>query len=231
MGSSKAPKTPDFGKAARVNQYNPYGSSTWEKGPSGWQLHETLSPRQQYLVTQQEDIGKLQNENLWKAINALGTPTFKQASVNDIGELMYGQITKDYDRRFAQDEAAQRAQLANQGFQMGSEGYQNTLRDFTEAKNRAYEDAAVQSRLASYDQYNTERGQNLAEYTNLMQILRGQPGVGPTGAPPQGDPNAPLDAMGMQYQADLNRSNAANAGRGQMLGTVGTLATAAAVAF
>lgn len=90
--------------------------------------------------------------------------TLKEADQNNIQDLLYGQITKQYGDRFAKEEAAQRAQLANQGFQAGSEGFNTSLNDFTREKNSAYQDAATQAALSSYDQLNKERGLNQSEY-------------------------------------------------------------------
>lgn len=91
----------------------------------------------------------------------------KEADQNNIQDLLYGQITKQYGDRFAKEEAAQRAQLANQGFQAGSEGFNTSLNDFTREKNSAYQDAATQAALSSYDQLNKERALNQSEYGTL----------------------------------------------------------------
>lgn len=283
MGSSKAPKTPDYTGAAiaqgesdrstaeyltnanRVNQIDPYGQTTWSRTPSDntpvlqmnydelknriattpnapkewssqlaalqndlegsqrWTQTTSLSPAQQALLTQQESIKGLQNtrtQDLLKTFNP---------SEGDIGDNIYKSITSRYDDRFAKDEAATRAALANQGFQTGSEGFNNSLTDFNRSKNDAYGDAAVQSKIAGLNQYNTEMGY-------LGQLLGGV--QGPTN--PQYQPYAQatsyqspdlLGAMQGQYQGDLNQTNAQNASRSQTIGAVGTIASAAAIAF
>lgn len=310
MGSSKAPKTPDYTGAAqaqglsdmqtaqyltqanRVNQIDPYGQTIWTQeddpslvhaqsrldwvndhinnpdkygfnqdqvdyaksvelpqaqsgltsasGKGKWTQTTTLTPAQQALLEQQQGIQGQQNTRTSQLLNDFQTPTLKDANPNNIQSLMYDQLTKDYGDRFAKDEASQKAQLANQGFQAGSEGYNDTLNDFTKNKNSAYGDAATQAALASYNQYNTERGQNLNDYNSQMgylsQLLGGV--QGPT--MPQYQPYAQatpyqspdmMGAMQGQYQGDLNQTNAQNASRSQTLGTVGTIASVAAIAF
>lgn len=149
---------------------------------NNWTQTTTLNPEQQALLNQQTALQGQQNTRLGQLLSSFQTPTaptlgqgfalaperqLKDASQNDIQNLLYGQITKQYDDRFARDEAAQRANLANQGFQMGSEGYQNTLGDFAKQKNSAYQDAATQAALSSYDQMNKERALNQSEYGAL----------------------------------------------------------------
>lgn len=255
-----------------------------------WTQTTTFTPEQQALLNQQQQLQGQQNTRLSELLGSFQTPTLgaqrelgpqrtiqdrqlKEADRNNIQDLLYGQITKQYGDRFAKEEASQRAQLANQGFQMGSEGFQNTLNDFTREKNSAYQDAAVQAALSSYDQMNQERALNQSEYNTLTnadlnkfsalssddlnrfgalsgddlnryntqmgylsQLLGGV--QGPTG--PQFQPYAQatqyqgadlVGALSGQYQGKLNASNAQNAGRGQTIGAIGGLASAAAVAF
>lgn len=278
-------------------------------GATRWTQTTTLSPEQQKLLEQQQSLQGMQNSRIQELIQSMQSPTLgaqrdlpqrelaaqrtiqdrtlKEADQNNIQSLLYGQITKQYGDRFARDEAAQRASLANQGFQMGSEGFQSTLNDFTRQKNSAYEDAAVQAALASYDQMNQERALNQSEYSTLTgadlskfgalsaddlnrfsaqttddlnrfnalsgddlnryntqmgylsQLLGGV--QGPT--TPQYQPYAQatqyqgadlVGALSGQYQGNLNRSNAQNAGRGQTIdaiGGLGGLGITAAVAF
>jgi hypothetical protein len=257
MGSSKAPKTPDYTgaaqvqaqsdkdiaqyltKANRVNQIDPYGTTTWTQTPStspeatqaqflldkykqqiqqnpGWDQKQvqaqlakyqsdvdaagggqsgqwtqttSLTAPQQHLLEQQQLLQSVQNSRIGDLLKDFKTPEMaaqrqlqtrelaqrdlpaqrqlKQASMGNIGSIMYDQMTRKFGDRFADEEASQRAQLANQGFQQGSEGYTDTIKDFTNRKNEAYQDAASQAALATYGQYNTERGLNQGEYNTL----------------------------------------------------------------
>lgn len=190
---------------------------------SRWTQTTTLSPEQQALLTQQTGIQTQQNNRISDLLKTYNP------SQGDIGNQIYQQMTNRYDDRFAKDEAAQKTELANQGFQQGSEGYQNTLNTFNQNKNDAYKDAATSASIAGYGQYNTEMNY-------LAQLLGGV--QGPTTpqyqpysqATPYQSPDL-LGAMQGQYQGDLNQTNAQNASRSQTLGTVGTIATAAAIAF
>ncbi len=281
MGSSSAPKTPDYTSAAqqqgqadmsiaqyltsanRPNQIDPYGQTTWTQSNgagyneaaaavdrfgslglvdgtaaadmaklvaardalkgSQWTQTTTFSPEQQKLLEQQQNLKGLQNnrtEDLLKNFNP---------SQGTISDDIYKSIAGRYDERFAKDEASTRAALANQGFQVGSEGFDQGLTNFNRSKNDAYGDAATQAKISGLSQYNTEMGY-------LAQLLGGV--QGPTSpqyqpysqATPYQSPDL-LGAMQGQYQGDLNSSNAKNAQKGQTMATVGTVAAAAAVAF
>lgn len=195
-----------------------------DKAQNGqWTQTTTLNPAQQKLLNQTNVNKGLQNsriEDLLKTFNP---------NAGDIGNQIYRQMTDRYDDRFAREEEATKSSLLNQGFQQGSEGYNNGLTDFNRTKNDAYGDAATQASIAGYGQYNTEMN-------FLAQLLGGNSGpTNPTYQPfsqatPYQSPDL-LGAMQGQYQGDLNRTNASNASRGQTVGAVGTIATAAAIAF
>lgn len=136
----------------------------------------------------------------------------KEANRNDIQDLLYKQITKQYGDRFMKEEATQRAQLANQGFQSGSEGFSNQLTDFNRERNSAYEDAAVQAALASYDQTNKDRALNQSEFNLLSSNDLNRFGsqttanLGNFGAQTSYD----MDRFTAQSANDLNRFGALN---------------------
>lgn len=152
-----------------------------------WTQTTTLTPAQQRLLEQQQGIQNQQNTRLAELLKTFKTPTaptlaaerqlgpqrtlqnraLKESSLSNIGDLLYKRATKDYGQRFKEEEAATRASLANQGFAMGSEGFQNTLSDFAKARNQAYEDAALSSQIAAFDQYNQDRALNQQEYSAL----------------------------------------------------------------
>lgn len=122
-----------------------------------------MSPQRQLEIAQMGPARELQKRELEQRQMA-DQRQLKDADRNDIQDLLYKQITKQYGDRFAKEEASQRAQLANQGFQSGSEGFSNQLTDFNRERNSAYEDAAVSAALASYDQTNKDRALNQSEY-------------------------------------------------------------------
>lgn len=197
--------------------------------PGAWTQTTTLTPAQQALLEQQQGLQGQQNSRIQDLLTNFQTPTLgaqrtlapqrdlgpqrqlKEANQNDIQNLLYGQITKQYGDRFAKDEAAQRASLANQGFQMGSEGYQNTLNDLSKSQNSAYQDAATQAALSSYDQMNTERGLNQSEYSTLAGD-----DLNRFSALSADD----LNRFGAQSSDDLNRYNSQMGFLSQLLGGV-----------
>lgn len=312
MGSSSAPKTPDYTgtaiaqaaadkqmaqyttQANRVNQIDPYGQTIWTQGSAstpqqqadlakaqqdlvnyktsaaqqGWDKYQpaevakqeqliqdridaangsnqwtqttSLNPQQQALLDQQTAIQGTQNSRISDLLKTFQTPTLQQANHNDIADLLYSQATNNLDKRFATDEAATRASLANQGFQQGSEGYNNSLNDFNISKNNTYQQAQTAASLGGYQQMNAENSQNLENYNSQMGYLSSLLGgvQGPTNptypsfAPATGSQSADLTgAQQATYQGNLNASNAKNAQNSQTLGAVGTVATVAAIAF
>jgi hypothetical protein len=233
----------------------------------------TLSPAQQRLLEQQQALQSTQNDRISQLLASFETPTLaagdmgpqrtlKEADQNNIQSLLYGQITKQYDDRFARQNEARKAELANQGFLAGSEGFNQSNNDFATERNSAYQDAATQAALSSYDQLNKERALNQSEYNTLStddinrfqaitsnnlnkynsqmgflsQLLGGVQGPTTPNYPAfaQATPYQSADVMGAAqagYQGNLNSSNAKNAAAGQNMATVGTLASAAVVAF
>lgn len=170
-----------------------------QTGGSQWTQTTTLTPAQQKLLEQQQAIESQQNTRLAQLLNTFKTPTaptlgaerqlapqrtlqdrtlqdrtLKDSSLSNLGDLLYQRATKEYGKRFADEEAATRASLANQGFALGSEGYQNTLSDFTKSKNQAYQDAALDSQIAAFDQYNKDRALNQQEYSVLTDADLGK---------------------------------------------------------
>lgn len=161
---------------AQLKQYQDAANNL--KGQGKWTQTTTYTPEQQALLNQQQQLQGMQNSKIMEMLGSFQTPTLqsrdlpaqrqlKEADYNNINELLYGQLTRDFGDRFAREEAANKANLANMGFQMGSEGYQNALSDFNKQKNDAYLDAQTQAALSSYDQMNKERALNQSEYGML----------------------------------------------------------------
>lgn len=222
-----------------------------------WTQTTTLNPQQQALLDQQIGIQGTQNSRIADLLKNFQTPTLastpglQKAQPNDIANLLYQQSTHNLDKRFATDEAATRASLASQGFQQGSEGYNNSINDFNTNKNDTYQQAQTAASLGGYQQANTENAQNLQDYLGqssanlnnynsqmgyLSSLLGGVQGPAqssyPSFAPASGFQSPDLTgAQQATYQGNLNQTNAQNAQKSSTLGTIGTVATAAAIAY
>jgi hypothetical protein len=171
------------GVIGNVNQSGPYGSTSFNQtdtykmtGPDGqtydiprYTQTTTLSPEQQQLYDQQtrlstsfNDLAQSQTDRLGsvlgKPVDTTGlsewgklSPTDFSADRKRVEDAMYARLNPQLER----DRAELETTLVNQGFQRGSEGFNNEM----DSSNRAANDA----RLAI-----TERG--LAEQQGLYNM-------------------------------------------------------------
>lgn len=171
IATTKNPTAPTLGAQRDLQQYGLAPERTLQErqlniaqmSPERQLQLAQMAPDRKLEIAQMGPARELQKRELEQRQMA-AQRTLKDPARNDIQDLLYKQITKQYGDRFAKEEASQRAQLANQGFQSGSEGFSNQLTDFNRERNSAYEDAAVQAALASYDQTNKDRALNQSEY-------------------------------------------------------------------
>ena len=166
------PPAPDFAGAAQatasgntqaaqlaqqanlVNQYTPYGSLTYSQDPTSrftsgnpsYSSNVNLEPiAQKTLDTQfglSNEMGNLAQGQIANVNQTYGTP-IDLSSVNDIYNKSYGAQTSRLDPQWAQNTESQAARLANQGIQQGSQAYDNSMRQFNQAKNDAYQQAQL----------------------------------------------------------------------------------------
>ena len=122
------------------------------------------------------------------------------SSVGDIADKAYGTMTARLDPQWNQREQMEQTRLANQGLVPGGEAYGNAMREFSNARNDAYQQANLGAISTMPQTY------NLAESTymqplNVLNSLRSQdPQFG--GA---GQPTGYMDAAGAagDYAGDL----------------------------
>jgi len=242
MGKSSAPAAPDYVKAAeataagnleaaqyateanRVDQYGPDGSITYTQDGDKWTQNTTLSPAQQALYDQNNQISQgllgtasqgLDYVNQMMANPTIDESLLPQRSVN-AGQTGQDAIMARLNPQFDRSEDRLRTQLANQGITEGSEAYSNSMRDFNLGKNDAYSQAALQGislgdtarQQAIQEQaYNQDRPLNIVNalrtgnQTNMPQF------AGYTQQATTAGPNY-SQAAGQQYQGDLNSYNA-----------------------
>lgn len=224
-GNKSSASTPDYAAAAnadtqanRVNQYTPYGSSTWSQNGNNWTNTQTLSPEQQGLLNQQTAIkGTLGNtanvlaQNLGSTLgSALPSSYDPNQATNSATENIMSRVNPMLDRQNTQLQA----QLANQGVTAGSEAYKNAQTDFGQQRNDAYQQAALQGinlgqsqQQQSYNQQMTNRNQPLNE---LNALQNGSQVTNPTfSSTPTA--SSQVNAAQNTYNANQNSVNASNA--------------------
>jgi len=172
-GKASAPPAPDYTKAAeataagnidaarvattanRVNQYGPTGSIEYSQDPNNqdrWSMTTKLSPEQQRLYDQNTNISQglmgLANNGLGQVQQAMSNPYFDESKLpqNMVNAGQTGQdaIMARLNPTFQQNESMLINRLANQGITPGSEAYSASMRDFNNARNDAYSQAALQ---------------------------------------------------------------------------------------
>jgi hypothetical protein len=192
--------------ANNVNQQTPFGSLNYTQGPNG-----------QYTATQTADPNVVSGvqQNLQK-FNAQGGPADpSQAITQAIGmENKYMQPT------FNQQQSALDSRLQNQGFSVGSAGYQNAQRDLQNNQNNWVGGNVAQFEPLAYNQ----------SQTSYFDPLQAAQGLRTTGAPnfvstPQTDVtgayNTQMQGNEYNYGQQMQNNNA-------MLGGLFSIPSAAA---
>ncbi len=203
---SSPPKTPDYAGAAqqtsqgnldaaraaaganRVNQVTPYGSLNYTHNGSdpdnGWTATQNLSPQQQQLYNQQNQIG---SQLLGQAGSAANHPGVSGYDVNLPGNFQQGAPSTGFDPgqsyqdammsrlspQITRENQALDSQLANQGLTQGSEAYNNAKTLQNQSHNDLLNSATVQGLNAGLAANQQAFNQNQSQY-NTGLAARGQ---------------------------------------------------------
>ena len=182
-GSGDAPATPDYQGLAnqqfqqnlqlnRYNQINPLGSNSWTKDANGnWTNTTQLSPNQQIMLSQQEDMGTQMNDIALNQLGSIGntlsrgidTSALPAAPVN-AGQTAYDALMARMQPQFARDQNTLNTQLANQGIGQGTEAWKNAQDQLARNQN----DASIQAGLQSINTGFNARQQGLNEQIQLQ---------------------------------------------------------------
>lgn len=134
--------------ANRVNQYNPFGSSTWSQDPSGqWSQSVGFSPQMQTLYDNYYGLGENfanaggQALQQWRGTDPYGGTTPNAAGLHGVADTLYGAAASRLDPQWQQRQSQQDTQLYNQGLRPGGEAYTNAKRDMNYAQTDAYRQA------------------------------------------------------------------------------------------
>ena len=240
-----------------VDQITPYGSLTFDQiGTTSndnprYQATQTLAPNQQYLsdLTDLAGIqyGETANTQLSNVRDKLSSPLdFSGLGARPMASEATRQATRDailsrMEPDFARDEEALRSRLANMGFQMGSEGYQDAMFDFGRAKTDARLAADAQagnemsrmfglesaSRDAAINEQIMGRTQPLNE---LAAMMSGSQVQGPQFVNTPQTSVAPADVIGAtyaSYNGALNNYNQQQSQGNALMGGLFGLGSAA----
>lgn len=226
----------------RMNTYGPTGSHTFENhgtdpatGAPIYSESTTLSPEQQALYNSNTANQLNQSGFAGRALDQARdsyTPinTDYEANRQKAQDALYGRNTMYLDKQYARDQQSLEAKLAAQGVMPGSEAYKNSMAQFTEGKNQAYEAARDNSITGATNQAGQQIQQSIAlqnqplnYYNSLMNGSQAQ--VPQFSSPAQIGTN-PADVAGAvnsAYQGNVNSYNAQVGQQNQTMGQIGSL--------
>lgn len=196
-----------------TNQVTPQGNldysqiGTWSDGTPRFQATQTYSPDQQALYDKntatQGNLADIANSSSARIGQLLNTPLDLNSAT---GAKIQGLQNEFLDPQWARQEAAQKTDLINSGIRPGSEAYTNAMSDFSNNRQKAYDQSYLDSYNTGQQAALTERNQPINEISALMSGSQvQQPSY--ASAPTPGI--APTDVIGAQQQS-LNQSNAAS---------------------
>lgn len=252
--SGSAPSVPDYSALAtqdarlntqlnRYNQYTPLGQQTWSQNGDNWSLNTQLSPNQQALQTQNEQlaqkIGGITStglDNVSPLLSSAINPSSLPAAPINAGQTAQDAIMSRLNPTWNTKQASLENQLTNQGIMRGSEAWSNAFRDFDYARNDAEMQAALQgistgqnARNASLQEQIALRNQPINELNSLRQGMQvTMPQFGSYGS--VSAPNS-SNAAAQQYNAQMGLYNAGVAQNNSTMNGLFGLGSAALGAF
>lgn len=255
MGKGSAPAAPDYTGAAvaqgqanveavrkqaelnRINQYTPLGSQVYtDLGNDKWQSDINLTPQGQQLFDSSlqgsQGMQDTANSLLEKVQGNLSTPltvdpTQPYGPQNSVIDALYGQYKSRLDPQWQMEEQRNEQQLANKGFQMGTEGYTKAMDDFSRRRTDAYGSAlnsAIDKGAAARQQAISEALLQQNQPMNLLSALRSgsqvsMPSFSNAGTSVGAPGAAPImDATVQGYNSALGQYNANTASSNSTLG-------------
>lgn len=188
-GGGKPPAAPDYNQVARtqgeqnlaairtgadlnrVNQTNPYGSTTYtNNGGDKWTQTTSLSGDQQRILDSQEEnqtaalaqarqrLLQISDKPAFTTAYSIprgqtvattqASPYEGDAGRQKVEDTLYSSASKRLDDQFGRESESERQRLINSGNMEGSEGFNNAMKDFTDRKQDAYGDARDRAILA-----------------------------------------------------------------------------------
>ena len=182
----------------QVNEISPYGNSIYtptgqtNDGIAQMQRTVTLSPEQQSILDKQNALTNsaygIGQQQIGQIGNTLSTPfdlsglpaapTGDAAYRQQAQDALYGRATAMLDPRFELEQRNESTRLANQGFAIGSEGYNQAMARFNQNKNNAYSSAMQDAIIGGGNAASQQFGLESSARQNALQeqlAARNQP--------------------------------------------------------
>lgn len=174
--SNKETAIANFGLGA-VNQTDAAGNTliynrigTWEDGTPRFEAIQRYSDANQGLFDTnqrtQQNIANIGQEQSGRIRELLGQPLSLGDNAREA--KLFEMQTQRLNPVLAQQEEALRARLANQGVAPGSAAFDAEMRNFTNSRNDAYTQLALQGREQINKEISAERNAPINEITALM---------------------------------------------------------------
>ncbi|MBX4938656.1 tail fiber domain-containing protein [Rhizobium binae] len=169
---------------SHTNQYTPDGSLEYkvtgyqtmkDQNGKSYQLptysaYQSYSPENQaiYDQTQQTQLGlaRLASDQTGKISGILGTNV--DLSAGNVDKYVNDHWRSGFDNQWSRDQASLEQSLADKGIAMGSEAYDNAMRDFSTRKQAASDQYLGDMYSNAQNSILTERNQPLNEISALM---------------------------------------------------------------
>lgn len=224
-------------KANRVSQYTPYGNLVYTNDPNDqdkWSSTVSLSPTGQKLLDYQNNasigLGE-QTQNALNRVNDTLSKPFDYGSVQDVQDAAYKTYTSRLDPQWQQQRQQLDSQLANQGITLGSEAYDNAMRNFNQGKNDAYQQATTAAINLSPQTLQLAQALRSQPLNELNALRTGSQVTNPTfQSTPQQATTAGADILGATqagYNSQLGAYNAQQAAGGNTMGGLFSLGSGA----
>lgn len=219
-----------------VNQVTPQGnltysqSGTWEDGTPRFTATQTYSPEEQAIFSlgqqTRTNLGNIGVEQSDKIRNLLGT------NVDLSNDAVEGRLmelgSKRLDPAFAQRESSLRTDLLNRGIREGTPAWDAEMRNFSEGRNDAYNQLALQGRGQSVQEILAARNQPINE---ISALLSGSQVATPNFTSTPQTPVSGVDYAGLVSNNYANEMAGYNSMLGGLAGLGGSLAGAGAKAW
>jgi hypothetical protein len=210
-----------------TNQVTPQGNLTykqigqWEDGTPRFEATQSYSPGEQGIyesgVATRQNLGNIGSTQSAKIGEHLNTPF----DLNAARDSRITDIQKSFlDPQWQEQEARMNTQLINSGVRPGTEAYTRQMRDFSTNRQRAYDQAYLDSYGKAEQSALTQRNQPINE---ISALLSGSQVSNPAFANTPTPGVAPTDYIGAVGQSLAQQNVGFNAANQQHMGMMNGL--------
>jgi hypothetical protein len=229
-------------KYARFNAVGPGGSQTWADTPTSGTLYTTLSgPQQEQFNLRNQIASQLLGRASSQIPQIPSSPFNFNEATPDAAKAQYNKQVALLQPQFERNDKDFEQRMANMGLPVGSDAYNEAMRQHENDKNFALTQASQDATTTGANMALQQRQQNYNELAALLggqqlQMAPGGAGQGPVNASAAYANQAQQQALAaqqlqQQYQSQMAGYNAGVAGNNSTMGGLFGLGSAAITAF